>query len=107
MLLYRIFLSAIYIYFHACVKNAREIFLKQNNNVLFAIILSSDPCDGFECGNGSECQIYEPTGEAFCNPNCEELNPCKPHQVCRLQPVHCVRAPCPPVLHCEDSKSQD
>ena len=32
-----------------------------------------------ECGEGSECQIFEPTGEAFCNPNCEELNPCGPH----------------------------
>ena len=61
-----------------------------------ALYSSPDPCDGIVCGEGSECQIFEPTGEAFCNPNCEELNPCGPQQVCTLQPVNCVRAPCMP-----------
>ena len=65
-------------------------------------ITGPNPCDDIVCGEGSECQIFEPTGEAFCNPNCEDLNPCGPHQVCTLQPVICVRAPCPPVLLCED-----
>ena len=82
----------------------------ERNCIVANIFLSSsdaNPCNGFECGEGSECQIFEPTGEAFCNPNCEELNPCGPQQVCTLQPVNCVRAPCPPVLLCEDSELKD
>ena len=71
-----------------------------NHNICTASV-PPDSCDGFECGNGSECQIFEPTGEAFCNPNCEELNPCEPHEVCRLQPVNCGKEPCPPLLHCD------
>jgi hypothetical protein len=71
------------------------------------VTVTVDPCDGLVCGEGSECQIFEPTGEAFCNPNCEDLNPCGPHQVCKLQLVNCVRAPCPPVLLCEDRVSFD
>ena len=72
--------------------------------LLFMYITDPNPCDGLECGEGSECQIFEPTGEAFCNPNCEDLNPCGPHQVCTLQPVICKRAPCPPALLCVDRK---
>ena len=64
----------------------------------------SDVCEDFECQRGHECQVFEPTGEAFCEPNCKELNPCEPNQECVITQVQCVRAPCPGVLSCEDSE---
>ena len=64
----------------------------------------SDPCDSITCNleEGYECQIYESTGELYCAPNCD-LDPCGPGEVCRIDPVQCIRAPCPGVLTCVSS----
>ena len=59
------------------------------------------PCNVIDCAGGYECLIYEPTGEGYCSPNCEELNPCAPNQQCVTTDVICIRSPCPPVLSCE------
>ena len=55
--------------------------------------------------SGCECKVFdrEPTGEAFCSPTCEKLNPCRPHEDCVIEEVQCVGAPCPGSLHCKNS----
>ena len=63
-----------------------------------------DPCSYTDCAPGYECLVYEATGEAYCSPNCEELNPCADGELCVLTTVNCFRAPCPPVLSCQQSK---
>ena len=60
-----------------------------------------DPCYMFDCAPGYECLVYSETGEAYCSPNCEELNPCGPDERCVITAVNCIRAPCPPYLSCE------
>ena len=61
----------------------------------------TDSCTGFECPTGSQCKVYEPTGEAFCEPSCDLNNGgCPANQRCSLETVQCVRAPCPPVVKC-------
>jgi hypothetical protein len=60
-----------------------------------------NPCAYTDCAPGYECLVYEATGEAYCSPNCEELNPCAPDELCVLTTVYCVRAPCPPILSCQ------
>ena len=60
-----------------------------------------DPCYLVDCAPGYECLVYEATGEAYCSPNCEELNPCAPDEQCVLTTVYCIRAPCPPILSCQ------
>ena len=60
-----------------------------------------DPCATVRCANGYQCEVFKPTGEAYCQPNCSLNNGgCPADQECRLQPVICVRAPCPPVIEC-------
>ena len=59
-----------------------------------------DPCDELDCDAGYECLIHEPTNEAYCSPNCDDLNPCGATEECQIDPVQCVRAPCPGVLSC-------
>ena len=66
----------------------------------------TDPCDAIDCQSGYECQIFNETGEAFCSPNCEDLDPCEPQEQCVITAVTCVRAPCPGVLSCEPGKVQ-
>lgn len=46
--------------------------------------------------------MYEETGEAFCSPNCEDLDPCGPEEICVINTVNCIRSPCPGVLSCEE-----
>ena len=61
----------------------------------------TDRCTGFECPTGSQCKVYEPTREAFCEPSCDLNNGgCPANQRCSLETVQCVRAPCPPVVKC-------
>ena len=67
----------------------------------FILSSSLDPCAYTDCAPGYECLVYEATGEAYCSPNCEELNPCAPDELCVLTTVYCVRAPCPPILSCQ------
>ena len=64
------------------------------------VIIHVDPCMG-TCDDGYECLFFE--GEPYCSPNCVELNPCGPHERCVLTNVTCIRAPCPPVLSCEET----
>ena len=71
------------------------------------IIISTflDPCEtkSEECPIGTRCKIYEPTGEAFCEPSCSiENGGCDSDEVCTLQDVVCVRSPCPPMVQCTD-----
>ena len=41
------------------------------------------------------------TGEAFCEPSCKLDNGgCQSDEICELETVQCVRAPCPPVVNC-------
>ena len=68
--------------------------------IVFSIL---DPCATVRCANGYQCEVFQPTGEAFCQPNCSLNNGgCSANQTCRLQQVQCVRAPCPSVIECVD-----
>ncbi|MCB9539980.1 MAG: hypothetical protein H6704_27520 [Myxococcales bacterium] len=58
-----------------------------------------DPCAAIRCGENQVCRIFEGTGEAYCADTCEGVL-CPRGQVCELQDVECVRAPCPPVAAC-------
>lgn len=61
-------------------------------------------CATVRCANGHRCEIYKPTGEPFCMPDCSINNGgCRDDQRCTLQDVQCVRAPCPPVIQCVDT----
>jgi hypothetical protein len=60
---------------------------------------NSQPCDTVRCGSAQECQVYAPTGEAYCADSCKD-RACPADQECKLVPVTCVRAPCPPVAEC-------
>ena len=65
------------------------------------LILLVNPCDTHQCPTGSRCKVYEPTGEAFCEPSCDLDNGgCPANKRCSLETVQCVRAPCPPVVKC-------
>ena len=60
-----------------------------------------DPCATVRCRAGHRCEVFEPTGEAFCTPDCSLNNGgCARNEICILQDVLCVRAPCPPVVQC-------
>ena len=60
-------------------------------------------CARVRCASGYRCEIYKPTGEAFCNPDCKLNNGgCHADQTCKLEKVQCIRAPCPPVVKCTD-----
>ena len=66
-----------------------------------SVTCSADPCATVRCANGYQCEVFKFTGEAYCQPNCSLNNGgCPADQECRLQPVVCVRAPCPPVIDC-------
>ena len=58
------------------------------------------PCDGIRCMNGYRCEVYQPTNEGYCEPDCETLNPCLPGELCEVEQVLCKRAPCPGKLRC-------
>ena len=58
------------------------------------------PCDERDCDAGYECLIYEPTNEAYCSPNCDDLNPCDDTEDCLVEEVLCAKDPCPGVLSC-------
>ena len=60
-----------------------------------------DSCYLIDCAPGYECLVYEETGEGYCSPSCEELNPCARNEQCVLTTVTCIRSPCPPQLSCE------
>ena len=63
-----------------------------------------DACEIKKCQPGSRCKVFEPTGEAFCEPSCDIDNGgCPAGQSCTLLDVQCVRAPCPPVVQCMDT----
>ena len=72
--------------------------------LLFLIFNSDNPCIGFECPQGSACKVFEEGAgdpEAYCEPSCELDNGgCQSNEICELQTVQCVRAPCPPVVNC-------
>ena len=62
-----------------------------------------DLCATKKCPNGYQCMVFElgPTREAYCQPNCSLNNGgCPADQECRIKPVYCVRAPCPPFVEC-------
>ena len=74
--------------------------------VLFIVFVLTviDPCALVDCLPGSTCKVYRPTGEAFCEPSCDINNGgCAKDQICQLNQVQCVRAPCPPVVECLDA----
>ena len=72
--------------------------------IMYGILLLlpiADPCEHFGCPTGSTCKVFQPTGEAFCQPSCDLDNGgCASNETCSLQQVQCVRAPCPPVVKC-------
>lgn len=61
--------------------------------------LAASPCSELDCNPGQTCEIFEPTGEAFCADTCDALE-CPDGQECRLVDVLCVREPCPPIAQC-------
>jgi hypothetical protein len=59
------------------------------------------------CANGFQCEVFKPTGEAYCQPNCSLNNGgCPADKECRLQPVICVRAPCPSLIECVERTTE-
>ena len=71
------------------------------------ILTLTDPCALVFCANGHRCEVFEPTGEAFCNPDCDLNNGgCPADQDCQLQKVVCVRAPCPPIVQCVEKSNK-
>ena len=58
-----------------------------------------ETCDP-ECSPGYECLLYKPTGTPYCSPNCTTLNPCKELELCVIEEVFCITAPCPGFLSC-------
>jgi len=65
------------------------------------LIVTGDPCKDVRCPTGSQCEVYKPSGETYCNPSCDVDNGgCQAGQTCSLQEVQCVRAPCPPSVQC-------
>lgn len=62
-----------------------------------------DPCTDVTCGPGQHCEA----GECILDDPCTKIvggciEPlCKPHEKCVVEPVVCVRAPCPPIARCE------
>ena len=83
---------------HVCI---HVLHVHLYDYMLYIHVMHVDPCSTIDCYEGYECLIYEETGEGYCSPNCEELNPCGPDEQCITTTVYCVRAPCPPVLSCE------
>ena len=76
-----------------------------NYIIICCYFYTVDPCDNHMCPIGSQCKVYRPTGEAFCEPSCDLDNGgCPANQECSLQTVQCVRAPCPPVVQCTPSE---
>ena len=60
-----------------------------------------NPCAMVRCSNGFRCKVSK--GVAFCDPDCSLNNGgCLRNQICRLEAVVCVRAPCPPTRICVD-----
>ncbi|XP_064399010.1 mucin-2-like isoform X2 [Halichondria panicea] len=69
----------------------------------FVNCLLKDPCRNSECPSHAKCEVFDNifTREAFCAPSCEVDNGgCEEEEVCSLNQVQCVRAPCPPVVEC-------
>ena len=76
-----------------------------NHDSFVCMFFSIDPCATVDCQPGSTCKVYQPTGEAFCEPSCDINNGgCAADQICQLNQVQCVRAPCPPVVECLDAE---
>ena len=70
-------------------------------NKAVVVLVSADPCATVLCRIGHQCEVFKPTGEPFCVPNCSLNNGgCFKDQICELQTVQCKRAPCPPVVNC-------
>lgn len=71
---------------------------------LMYLFCTVDSCTNIKCSNGSQCRVFKPTGEAYCEPSCDINNGgCPANEKCSLQPVQCIRAPCPPVVQCSSS----
>ena len=66
----------------------------------------TDPCTTMECPRGSECKVFPPTGEAFCDPSCDIDNGgCDDDQECMLALPFCpppTVQPCTGVVTCVD-----
>ncbi len=58
------------------------------------------PCSMVRCQDHQVCDVFEPTGEAFCKDTCEGFT-CPDEKTCALQEVQCIRAPCPPIAVCQ------
>ena len=69
---------------------------------------STDPCITMECPKGSECKVFPPTGEAYCDPSCDIDNGgCDDDQLCFPGlPPDCIVSPagepCIAELICRD-----
>ena len=61
----------------------------------------TDLCSDTSCPRGSRCRVDLDTGTPFCQPSCEyENGGCAADEICRLEEVNCVKAPCPPQVIC-------
>ena len=61
-----------------------------------------DPCATVRCEPGYRCEVYQASSgpTAYCQPDCEELNPCRSGEVCEVEDVFCIAQPCPGRLFC-------
>jgi hypothetical protein len=51
-------------------------------------------CTERKCGRFQNCLVWE-TGEEYCVDFCAEGR-CPSNEICELNPITCVRSPCPP-----------
>ena len=98
-------MQIVHMYLHNIVWNRSYDYLLCSSILLlvdqFKCYLYVDACSMVDCASGYECLVFVGTGEAYCSPNCEELNPCAADEQCVTTTIYCIRAPCPPVLSCE------
>ena len=84
---------------YACLQS----FYGSLHYITILSLVEKDPCATKECPNGHRCEVFEFTGETFCDPDCSLNNGgCRADQTCELETVYCIRAPCPPLVKCVD-----
>ena len=72
---------------------------------LLLLLTDEDPCDNHTCPTGSQCEVFKPTGKAYCMPSCDLDNGgCPDDEVCSLQYLRCLNPPCLPQVKCSPRK---
>ena len=63
------------------------------------------PCsdDQNNCPSNSYCYIYSVTGQPYCAESCDLNNGGCGMGQCMMLTVHCIAAPCPPMVQCHSA----